>query len=68
MAKPMPGREDRIYQEAASLWCALYGEPPPQADGATILAMITNKLPDADYQRLASPHMRPTTVVYPKRD
>jgi hypothetical protein len=63
----MSGREDRIYQEAAALWLALYGEPPPgQADGATMLDMITRNLPAEQYERLKSPFMRPSTIVYPK--
>lgn len=63
------GREDRIYQEAAALWRELYGEPPPmKADGATMLALITRSLPEKAYDRLRSPHLRPSTdVVMPKR-
>lgn len=63
----MTGRDDRIYQEAAALWRALYDEAPPaEADGQAILDLITHNLPAKDYARLASPFMRPATVVFPK--
>jgi len=62
----MTEQQDRIYQEAAALWRELYGETPPEADGQTLLEMITAKLPQARYDRLASPHMRPAVVSYPK--
>ncbi len=62
------GREDRIYQEAAALWRELYGELPPQrADGATMLDLITRGLPSPQYDRLTSPHMRPSSIAFPKR-
>ena len=61
------GRNERIYQEAAELWRQLYGEPPPQGDGSTMLGWIVGKLADPDYDRLATPHLRPTNVTFPKR-
>ncbi len=64
----MMGRDERIYDEAAELWRRLYDEPPPrEADGATILALIVGSLPDADYNRLATPHLRGANVAFPKR-
>ncbi|WP_041372924.1 hypothetical protein [Phenylobacterium zucineum] len=61
------GREDRIYEEAAALWRALYGEPPPiTADGGTMLDIIMRTLPEAGYERLRTPHLRPTDVVMPR--
>lgn len=61
------GREDRIYEEAAALWQQLYGEPPPrQAAGADILGMIVGSLPDTDYNRLQTPHLRPSNITFPK--
>ena len=64
----MSGRDDRIYQEACALWRELYDDAPPTgADGATILDMITGKLPQSRYDRITSPYMRPTTISYPKK-
>jgi len=62
------GREDRIYQEACALWRELYGEPPPiAADGALMLKIIMGSLPDVGYERLRTPHLRPSVdVVMPK--
>lgn len=63
----MPGREQKIYEEAAALWRSLYGEPPPrEADGTMILDMILGELPDASYSRLATPHLRPANICFPK--
>lgn len=62
------GRDERIYHEAAELWRHLYGEPPPpQADGAAMLGWIVGKLPDPDYDRLATPHLRPANITFPQR-
>jgi hypothetical protein len=62
----MDGRDNRIYEEAAALWRELYGEPPPaQADGSKMLDMITRSLGDTPYDRLRSPHLRPSTIVGP---
>lgn len=56
-----------IYEEAAGLWRELFGEPPPiRADGATLLDVIMKSLPERAYERLASPHLRPTQIRGPK--
>ena len=60
------GREDRIYEEAAALWRQLFDEPPPRAAGAEILGMIVGGLSDADYNRLQTPHLRPSNITFPK--
>lgn len=62
-------REDRIYQEACALWRELYGEPPPiAADGALMLDIIMGALPEVSYERLRTPHLRPSAeVVMPRR-
>ena len=61
------GRDERIYQEAAELWRQLYSEPPPaQADGASMLDWIICKLADPEYDRLSTPHLRPTNITFPK--
>ncbi|WP_411287995.1 hypothetical protein [Phenylobacterium sp.] len=64
----MTAREEQIYREAAALWRALYGEPPPaQADGATMLDIIvTRGLPETAYDRLTTPFLRPAAIHYPK--
>ena len=62
----MRDREDRIFEEAAALWRELYGEPPPiRADGATLLDVIMRSLPERDYERIASPFLRPTQIRGP---
>ena len=64
----MDGREHRIYQEAAALWLALHGEPPPaDADGGMVLDLLLGSLPEAGYDRLANPFLRPANVAFPKR-
>lgn len=60
------GRDDRIYEEAVALWRQLYRDPPPEADGAQILGMIVGGLADADYNRIQTPHLRPTNITFPK--
>lgn len=63
----MTGREQKIQAEATALWRQLYAEQPPcDADGSIILDMIMRDLPDATYARLASPHLRPAAIVFPK--
>ena len=60
-------RDDRIYQEAAALWRQLYGEPPPKADGRKLLDLIMKALPEANYDRLRTPHLRADNITLPKR-
>ena len=63
----MDGREQRIYQEAVALWRELHGGAEPTADdGEEILDLITEMLPDLGYDRLCSPHLRPSTITGPK--
>jgi hypothetical protein len=63
----MTGREDRIYEEAAALWRELFDAPPPiRGDGGAMLDVIMKSLPDKGYDRLASPHLRPSQVAGPK--
>jgi hypothetical protein len=60
-------REERIKAEAAALWKALYGEPPPlMTDGATMLAVALRSLPEQRYERLRAEQLRPTDVVLPR--
>ncbi|WP_297692293.1 hypothetical protein [Phenylobacterium sp.] len=63
----MSGREDRIYDEAAALWRELFGEPPPiRADAGMMLDVIMKSLPEKPYERLASPHLRPSQIAGPR--
>jgi hypothetical protein len=61
------GRDERIYEEAAALWRQLYGAPPPPGDGAAILGWIVGHLPDPSYERLTTPHLRPSNITFPRR-
>lgn len=64
----MDGRDKKIEAEAAALWRQLHGEPPPAGvEGAEILDLILGRLPDPGYERLATPHLRPAAIVFPKR-
>lgn len=61
------GRDDRIDEEAAALWRQLYGEAPPSgARGSDLLGLIVGGLPDTDYNRIQTPHLRPNTITFPK--
>jgi hypothetical protein len=61
-----PSRDDRIYEEAAALWRQVFGEAPPvRADGATMLDIIMRSLPEQNYDRLRTPHMRPSNIAWP---
>jgi hypothetical protein len=63
----MRDREDRIFEEASALWRELFGEPPPvRADGAMMLDAILKGLPERGYERLASPHLRPSQIRGPR--
>lgn len=64
----MNDRNDLIYQEAADLWISLHGEPLPEGvDGAAMLDLILGDLPDARYERLADPRLRPANIAFPRR-
>ena len=58
------GRDQRVYREASALWIALYGDPPPaRMDGLALLEAITANLPEMEYNRLRSPHLRPANIT-----
>jgi hypothetical protein len=62
----MKCRDQRICEEATDLWREMFAEPPPPLiDGAAMLALITQRLGDARYERLRSPYLRPSTIVGP---
>jgi hypothetical protein len=63
----MNGRDERIYEEAVALWREVFGEPPTiRADGKTLLDVITRSLPEKSYDRMASPHLRPSQIARPR--
>jgi hypothetical protein len=62
----MMSREQRIYEEAAALWREVFDEPPPaRTNGSALLEIITRRLGDITYERLRSPHLRPSTIAGP---
>lgn len=59
-------RDAQLQQEASALWRELFGEPPPiHADGGMMLDIILRSLPETRYDRLRSPHLRPTMIARP---
>ncbi len=64
----MQPRDQRIYDEAAALWQAVFGAPPPpDADGSELLQRITDSLPASGYRRMISPFLRPSTITGPEQ-
>lgn len=64
----MESRDQRIYDEAAALWREVFGRPPPvRVGGPQLIAIITKNLGEASYDRLRSPHLRPSTIAGPKQ-
>lgn len=59
-------RDDRIYEEAAALWRQMSDQPVPDASGAELLGMIVGGLHEAEYNRLASPQLRPANITMPR--
>lgn len=63
----MKTRDEKIAEEAAALWCEMFGAPPPDgADGAALLDIITGALPDTRYDRMVSPYLRPSVITGPR--
>lgn len=63
----MSSREQRIKAEANTLWRELCDEaPPPGADGSEMLEIMLSRLPAPSYERLNSPHLRASTLSWPK--
>ncbi len=61
------GRDQKIAAEAAALWQALYGEPPPiTTDGATMIDVALQNLPEMDYERLRAEQLRAANVTFPR--
>ncbi len=62
----MDSREQQIYDEAAALWREVFNEPAPAlTDGPTMLKIIMRCAGPPPYERLHSPHLRPSTIAGP---
>lgn len=60
-------RMSRLDREAESLWRAMSTEPPPKGlRGADLLAAAMSLKPPSQYDRIHSPHLRPTQIVRPR--
>lgn len=64
----MTARDQLIFEEAVALWLEVFGPPaPPNVDGGTMLEIITRELPGPRYDRICSPHLRPSVITRPRR-
>lgn len=60
-------RNDRLHMEAESLWAALSSEPPPRGlRGARLLDAALHLKNVGAYDRLYSPHLRPSQITRPR--
>jgi hypothetical protein len=58
--------QEAVRREAASLWHAVFGEPPAgDADGAEMLEVIIRHLETKDYARLYAADRAPD-IVWPR--
>lgn len=65
----MTSREEKLREEAAELWRALFGEPPPiTASGTEVLDVLVRAAPVADYERLQYPQLKSRGVTWPRND
>jgi hypothetical protein len=61
------GRDQKIATEAAALWRVLYGEPPPiMTDGATMLDIALQSLPEQGYDRMRAEQLRAANITFPR--
>lgn len=60
-------RSERLHREAVSLWAALSPEPPPRGlRGARLLDAALHLKNLGTYDRLHSPHLRPSQITRPR--
>ena len=65
--RPDRARDAKIVREASALWRELYGDAPPaDLDAGSMLDAITRGLPDVGYERLRTPHLRPSNIAFPR--
>ena len=63
----MPGRNEKIYKEAAALWRHVYGEPPPRGvDAGRLIERAMNGMPEPRYGRFTSRHLRASNITFPR--
>ena len=63
----MTDRELKIKAEAERLWAATHAGPAPQMSGSDLLDLIVGGGGVAKYDRLHSPHLRPSSLTHPIR-
>ena len=57
----------RALQRALDIYAEEFGEAPPsRADGPAMIEAIMKSLPDRSYERLVSPHLRPSQIKGPR--
>lgn len=60
-------RTERLNREAINLWRALTADPPPRGlRGATLLDAALHLKSAGEYDRIYSPHLRPTQITRPR--
>lgn len=60
-------RKSRLDLEAESLWRAVSSEPPPAGvSGARLLDEVMKLTTPVDYDRIHSPHLRPSQITRPR--
>ncbi|HWA60221.1 MAG TPA: hypothetical protein VG939_02550 [Caulobacteraceae bacterium] len=64
----MNARDEQLYEEAAALWRELHGaSPPATVDASSLLAILVQSTPIAEYERLHSRHLGERDIVRPAR-
>lgn len=62
----MSGRDNNLDREARGLWLALRSDAPPEGvSGSELLQRLIAQSPCPDYDRIASPYLRPTLISRP---
>lgn len=60
-------RISRLDEEAEGLWRAMSTEPQPEGlRGAELIAAAMSLKAPVQYDRIHSPHLRPTQIVRPR--
>ena len=60
-------RDERLQEEALSLWQAMSSEPPPRGlKGESLLKAAMGLQPPPAYDRIYSPHLRESQITRPR--